>query len=69
MNAALQALSNSMPLTQFMLDFPVALRNERKHPGLSRVFQRLMMEIWHQRQPSYVTPTSLYQGFKQVLFL
>ena len=49
-----------------MMDFPVALRNDRKSPGVSRLFQKTMMEVWHPRQPPYVTPITLYQGFKQL---
>ncbi|CAL4076407.1 unnamed protein product [Meganyctiphanes norvegica] len=66
MNAALQAMSNSVPLAQFMLECPAFLRTERKTHGLSRSFQRLITEMWHKNRPSFVTPSVLYQGFKQV---
>lgn len=66
MNAALQALSNSMPLAHFMIECPAFLRTDRKTPGLARPFQRLMLEMWHRKRPSFVTPSVLYHGFKQV---
>lgn len=66
MNAALQAMSNSVPLAQFMIECPAFLRTERKTHGISRSFQRLVTEMWHKNRPSFVTPSVLYQGFKQV---
>ncbi|XP_045607433.1 ubiquitin carboxyl-terminal hydrolase 20 isoform X1 [Procambarus clarkii] len=66
MNSALQAMSNSVPLAQFMIECPAFLRNDRKSPGLSRPFQRLMVEMWHKKRPSFVTPSLLYHGFKQL---
>ncbi|XP_063587486.1 ubiquitin carboxyl-terminal hydrolase 20-like isoform X5 [Penaeus indicus] len=66
MNAALQALSNSMPLAHFMIECPAFLRTDRKTPGLARPFQRLMLEMWHRKRPSFVTPSVLYHGFKQL---
>ncbi|XP_042234652.1 ubiquitin carboxyl-terminal hydrolase 20-like isoform X2 [Homarus americanus] len=66
MNSALQAMSNSVPLAQFMIECPAFLRNERKTPGLARPFQRLMLEMWHKKRPSFVMPSLLYHGFKQL---
>ncbi|XP_068228598.1 ubiquitin carboxyl-terminal hydrolase 20-like isoform X1 [Palaemon carinicauda] len=66
MNSALQAMSNSMPLAHFMIECPAFLRTDRKTPGLARPFQRLMVEMWHRKRPSFVTPSVLYHGFKQM---
>lgn len=66
MNSALQAMSNSVPLAQFMIECPSFLRTDRKTPGLARPFQRLMIEMWHKKRPSFVTPSLLYHGFKQL---
>ncbi|XP_045117749.1 ubiquitin carboxyl-terminal hydrolase 33-like isoform X3 [Portunus trituberculatus] len=66
MNAALQAMSNTVPLAQFMIECPAFLRNDRKTPGLTRPFQRLMIEMWHKKRPSFITPSLLYHGFKQL---
>ncbi|XP_071548146.1 ubiquitin carboxyl-terminal hydrolase 20-like [Panulirus ornatus] len=66
MNSALQAMSNSVPLAQFMIECPAFLRTDRKTPGLARPFQRLMIEMWHKKRPSFVTPSLLYHGFKQL---
>lgn len=48
MNAALQALSNATPLTRFFLDCPLIIQSlcEGKKPGLSKIYQSLMREIW-----------------------
>lgn len=48
MNAALQALSNTEPLTKFFLDcaYAVQILSEGKKPGLSRTYQALMRDIW-----------------------
>ncbi|XP_068190276.1 ubiquitin carboxyl-terminal hydrolase 20 isoform X2 [Antennarius striatus] len=65
MNAALQALSNCPPLTQFFLDCSGLVRTDKK-PALCRSFQKLLSELWHKKRPSYVVPTSLSHGIKLV---
>ncbi|GCC37885.1 hypothetical protein chiPu_0016393 [Chiloscyllium punctatum] len=65
MNAALQALSNCPPLTLFFLECG-GLAQTVKKPALSKSYQKLMAEIWHKNRPSYVVPTSLFQGIKTV---
>uniref|UniRef100_A0A8C1U2X7 Ubiquitin carboxyl-terminal hydrolase n=1 Tax=Cyprinus carpio TaxID=7962 RepID=A0A8C1U2X7_CYPCA len=65
MNAALQALSNCPPLTQFFLDCSGLVRTDKK-PALCKSFQKLISELWHKKRPSYVVPTSLFHGIKLV---
>uniref|UniRef100_A0A8C7JTY2 Ubiquitin carboxyl-terminal hydrolase n=1 Tax=Oncorhynchus kisutch TaxID=8019 RepID=A0A8C7JTY2_ONCKI len=65
MNAALQALSNCPPLTQFFLDCSGLVRTDKK-PALCKSYQKLISELWHKKRPSYVVPTSLSQGIKLV---
>lgn len=65
MNAAIQALSNCAPLTQFFLNCPAFVRSE-KRPGLSKNFMKLMTEMWHKKRPSYVVPSSISYGIKMV---
>ncbi|XP_008324026.1 ubiquitin carboxyl-terminal hydrolase 20 isoform X1 [Cynoglossus semilaevis] len=65
MNAALQALSNCPPLTQFFLDCSGLVRTDKK-PALCKSYQKLISELWHKKRPSYVVPTSLYHGIKLV---
>lgn len=62
MNAALQALSNTVPLTKFFLDCPyvVQILSEGKKPGLSRTYQALMRDIWIKKiNQGYVTPSGI----------
>uniref|UniRef100_A0AAX7T407 Ubiquitin carboxyl-terminal hydrolase n=1 Tax=Astatotilapia calliptera TaxID=8154 RepID=A0AAX7T407_ASTCA len=65
MNAALQALSNCPPLTQFFLDCGGLVRTDKK-PALCKSYQKLISELWHKKRPSYVVPTSLSHGIKLV---
>uniref|UniRef100_A0A4W5LIY4 Ubiquitin carboxyl-terminal hydrolase n=1 Tax=Hucho hucho TaxID=62062 RepID=A0A4W5LIY4_9TELE len=64
MNAALQALSNCPPLTQFFLDCSGLVRTDKK-PALCKSYQKLISELWHKKR-YYVVPTSLSQGIKLV---
>uniref|UniRef100_A0A674B338 Ubiquitin carboxyl-terminal hydrolase n=1 Tax=Salmo trutta TaxID=8032 RepID=A0A674B338_SALTR len=65
MNAALQALSNCPPLTQFFVECGGLVRTDKK-PALSKSYQKLVSDLWHKSRPSYVVPTSLFQGIKAV---
>ncbi|XP_068608688.1 ubiquitin carboxyl-terminal hydrolase 20 [Brachionichthys hirsutus] len=65
MNAALQALSNCPPLTQFFLDCGGLIRTDKK-PALCKSYQKLVSELWHKKRPSYVVPTSLSHAIKLV---
>lgn len=60
MNAALQALSNTEPLTRFFLDCANVVHSlsEGKKPGLSRTYQALVRDMWTKRGgQGYVTPS------------
>lgn len=65
MNAALQALSNCPPLTQFFLDCSGLVRTDKK-PALCKSYHKLISELWHKKRLSYVVPTSLSHGIKLV---
>uniref|UniRef100_A0A8C9WY79 Ubiquitin carboxyl-terminal hydrolase n=1 Tax=Sander lucioperca TaxID=283035 RepID=A0A8C9WY79_SANLU len=65
MNAALQALSNCPPLTQFFLECGGMVRTDKK-PALCRSYQKLVSDLWHKNRPSYVVPTNLFQGIKAI---
>ncbi|CAG9857612.1 unnamed protein product [Phyllotreta striolata] len=69
MNAALQALSNTEPLTKFFLDcsYVVHLLSDGKKPGLSRTYQALMRDVWIKRiNQGYVTPSGILYGIRSV---
>uniref|UniRef100_UPI00358FACC9 ubiquitin carboxyl-terminal hydrolase 33 isoform X2 n=1 Tax=Myxine glutinosa TaxID=7769 RepID=UPI00358FACC9 len=65
MNAALQALSNCPPLTQFFLECGGLVRTDKK-PALCKSYQKLVYEMWHKKRPSYLVPTSLAHSIKLV---
>ncbi|ESN98734.1 hypothetical protein HELRODRAFT_155886 [Helobdella robusta] len=65
MNAAIQSLSNCPPLTQFFLDCPGYV-NLAKRPNISKIFMRLMAEIWHKNRPRQLSPTGLFSCIKQL---
>uniref|UniRef100_A0A3B5R2C8 Ubiquitin carboxyl-terminal hydrolase n=1 Tax=Xiphophorus maculatus TaxID=8083 RepID=A0A3B5R2C8_XIPMA len=65
MNAALQALSNCPPLTQFFLECGGLVKTDKK-PALCKSYQKLVSDLWHKNRPSYVVPTNLFQGIKAI---
>uniref|UniRef100_A0A4W4FQC3 Ubiquitin carboxyl-terminal hydrolase n=1 Tax=Electrophorus electricus TaxID=8005 RepID=A0A4W4FQC3_ELEEL len=65
MNAALQALSNCPPLSQFFLDCGGLVRTDKK-PALCKSYQKLIADLWHKNRPAFVVPTNLFQGIKTV---
>ncbi|XP_068604641.1 ubiquitin carboxyl-terminal hydrolase 33 [Brachionichthys hirsutus] len=65
MNAALQALSNCPPLTQFFLECGGMVRTDKK-PALCKSYQKLVSDLWHKNRSSYVVPTTLFQGIKAI---
>ncbi|XP_061587793.1 ubiquitin carboxyl-terminal hydrolase 33 isoform X2 [Cololabis saira] len=65
MNAALQALSNCPPLTQFFIECGGLVRTDKK-PALCKSYQKLVSDLWHKNRPSYVVPTNLFQGIKSI---
>ncbi|KAK0088665.1 hypothetical protein PV325_011084 [Microctonus aethiopoides] len=68
MNAALQALSNVVPLTQFFLDcghMVLYIVKERK-PGLSLSYMNLIKDIWNRKTRGYVVPSGILSGIRAV---
>uniref|UniRef100_A0A3Q3XBI4 Ubiquitin carboxyl-terminal hydrolase n=1 Tax=Mola mola TaxID=94237 RepID=A0A3Q3XBI4_MOLML len=65
MNAALQALSNCPPLTQFFLECGGMVRTDKK-PALCKSYQKLVSDLWNKNRSSYVVPTNLFQGIKAI---
>ncbi|XP_057324882.1 ubiquitin carboxyl-terminal hydrolase 20 [Microplitis mediator] len=68
MNAALQALSNVVPLTQFFLDcshMVVYIAKERK-PGLSLSYMNLIKDMWNRKTRGYVVPNGILSGIRAV---
>lgn len=66
MNAALQALSNTIPLTRFFLECcPVVqiVSGDRK-PCLSRTYMNLVRDIWIKKNGGYVTPSGILYGIR-----
>ncbi|KAG5880268.1 hypothetical protein JTB14_003417 [Gonioctena quinquepunctata] len=69
MNAALQALSNTEPLTKFFLEcaYVVQLLSEGKKPGLCRTYQALIRDVWVKKvNQGYVTPSGILYGIRNV---
>ncbi|KAK7944879.1 hypothetical protein WMY93_000607 [Mugilogobius chulae] len=65
MNAALQALSNCPPLTQFFLECGALVRTDKK-PALCKSYQKLVSDLWLKNRNACVVPTSLFQGIKAI---
>ncbi|XP_072948402.1 ubiquitin carboxyl-terminal hydrolase 20 isoform X2 [Epargyreus clarus] len=68
MNAALQALSNTQPLTSYFLECAaaVAVLAGDKKPGLSRAYQKLIQEMWSRKTRGYVVPNGILYGIRNV---
>ncbi|XP_053617981.1 ubiquitin carboxyl-terminal hydrolase 20 [Plodia interpunctella] len=68
MNAALQALSNTAPLTSYFLECgaAVAILAADKKPGLSRAYQKLIKEMWSRKTRGYVVPNGILYGIRSV---
>ncbi|CAF4874443.1 unnamed protein product [Pieris macdunnoughi] len=68
MNAALQALSNTQPLTSYFLECAaaVAVLSADKKPGLSRAYQKLIKEMWSRKTRGYVVPNGILYGIRNV---
>ncbi|XP_046682049.1 ubiquitin carboxyl-terminal hydrolase 33-like isoform X3 [Homalodisca vitripennis] len=75
MNAALQALSNTPPLTKYFLECGAVVFGgnnggaggpDRKPPTLSRSYWRLMQDMWHRKRLAYVAPTGILYGIRNV---
>jgi len=68
MNAALQALSNTPPLTDYFLTCFLENPDQEtdKTLSLSSAYHHLIQEIWHTKRPGYVTPTSILYTMRNV---
>ncbi|CAK1543435.1 unnamed protein product [Leptosia nina] len=68
MNAALQALSNTQPLTSYFLECAAAISvlAADKKPGLSRAYQKLIKEMWSRKTRGYVVPNGILYGIRNV---
>ena len=68
MNAALQALSNVLPLTQYFLDcgpLVTYIARDRK-PGLSISYMNLIKDMWNPKTRGYVVPHGILSGIRTV---
>lgn len=65
MNAALQALCNTTPLSQYFLQCLVLASNHEK-PALSNNFQRLVQEMWQRNSPGFIVPSGILYGIRNV---
>ncbi|XP_028032864.1 ubiquitin carboxyl-terminal hydrolase 20 isoform X1 [Bombyx mandarina] len=68
MNAALQALSHTAPLTSYFLECAAAvniLAGDKK-PGISRAYQKLIQEMWSRKSRGYVVPNGILYGIRNV---
>lgn len=66
MNAALQALSNTIPLTRFFLECTAIVQitaGDRK-PCLSRTYMNLVKDVWVKKHGGYVTPSGILYGIR-----
>lgn len=68
MNAALQALSNVPPLTQFFLDCGhlVHYMTKDKKPALSLSYLNLVRDMWNRKTRGYVVPYGILSGIRTV---
>ncbi|KAJ0171492.1 hypothetical protein K1T71_013042 [Dendrolimus kikuchii] len=68
MNAALQALSNTTPLTSYFMECAAAVTvlSADKKPGISRAYQKLIQEMWSRKTRGYVVPNGILYGIRNV---
>lgn len=68
MNAALQALSNTVPLTNYFLECAaiVNLLTVDKKPALSRSYQKLIRDMWNNKSRCFITPNAILYGIRNV---
>ncbi|XP_048587075.1 ubiquitin carboxyl-terminal hydrolase 20 isoform X2 [Nematostella vectensis] len=65
MNAALQALSNCPPLTQFFLECNTCI-SDAKHPGVAINYYNVVRELWSKKRSKYIVPTQLLRSIRAV---
>lgn len=68
MNSALQALSNSPPLTGFFLECGniVQTNVSRSKVGLSKSYLRLIKEMWLNKRRGYIVPDEIIRGISTI---
>lgn len=68
MNSALQALSNSPPLTGFFLECGsiVQTKNSRSKVGLAKSYLRLIKELWLNKRRGYIVPDEIIRGISTI---
>lgn len=69
MNSALQALSNSPPLTGYFLECGssiVQTNNSRSKIGLAKSYLRLIKELWLNKRRGYIVPDEIIRGISTI---
>lgn len=68
MNSALQALSNSPPLTGYFLECGsiVQTTNSRSKIGLAKSYLRLIKELWLNKRRGYIVPDEIIRGISTI---
>lgn len=68
MNAALQALSNSPPLTGYFLECGANVQNSvsRSKIGLAKSYHRLIKDMWLNKRRVYIVPDEIIRGISQI---
>lgn len=68
MNSALQALSNSPPLTGYFLECGnvVQSNQSRSKIGLAKSYHRLIKELWLNKRRGYVVPDEIIRGISTI---
>ena len=68
MNSALQALSNSPPLTGFFLECGSVVQSNptRSKIGLAKSYNRLIKELWLNKRRGYIVPDEIIRGISTI---
>lgn len=68
MNSALQALSNSPPLTGFFLECGSIVQGSvsRSKIGLAKSYYRLIKELWLNKRRGYIVPDEIIRGISTI---
>jgi ubiquitin carboxyl-terminal hydrolase 20/33 len=68
MNSAIQALSNSPPLTGYFLECANIVQNStsRTKVGLAKSYQRLVRDMWLNRHRGYIVPDEIIRGISSI---
>ena len=68
MNSALQALSNSPPLTGYFLECGSIVQNSvsRSKVGLAKSYHRLIRDMWLNKRRGYIVPDEIIRGISTI---